>query len=198
MTSLSPTRRVLSALNANTAIPRPSTAQYKPSSNTPSPTKPQTMAETFLQASLPQAHMPSTNDEAAGLLGAKRKSDRNDLEPGSAKRVKSVSGPAIDFSLYAAMSPVEDRVRALSPARVQSAGHRVVGVVDEGDSESACSQASDAENQDCSGLDDSQSTTLTIPDDVLLPRPSLTREEMRQVRLPHPWPDQFTDRPPES
>lgn len=47
------------------------------------------------------------------------------------------------------------------------------------------SPASSFTSQDNSGLNDSQNTTITIPDDSPLPpRPSpLTREELRQVRI---------------
>ncbi|KAG4432425.1 hypothetical protein IFR05_012083 [Cadophora sp. M221] len=182
MTSVSSiTRPVLGDLNANTPLSR-SGSQGLKTSKSNSPTKPPPMAEVLPQESLPEARKYGSADDKAPILGAKRKSYSGDIAIyGAAKRLKETAGTEEDAGPH---MPVQllcsDVLEVLELPQTSSQG-AILGHHD-GPSTAPTSPASSFTSQDNSGLNDSQNTTITIPDDSPLPpRPSpLTREELRQ------------------
>ncbi|PVH85089.1 hypothetical protein DL98DRAFT_512024 [Cadophora sp. DSE1049] len=182
MTSISPVRRVLSALDANTPLGRPG-AQGLKTSKTSSPTKPVQMAEVLPQTSLSEATKYASIDEETAVLGAKRKSSSEDdtASYGAAKRYKETAGTeedaGSDMQTQLLSSEVHD---VCQQSQASSQGGTLGHPYDPATAPS--SPASSFTSQDNSGLNDSQNTTITIPDDSPLPprHSPLTREELRQ------------------
>ncbi|KAK0125157.1 hypothetical protein ONS96_009020 [Cadophora gregata f. sp. sojae] len=171
MTSVSPVRRVLSALDANTPLSRPG-AQSLKTSKSSSPTKPVQMAEIIPQASLSEATNYASIDEGTPVLGAKRKSYSQDdtTSYGAAKRHKETAGMEEDAGTYMQAQLFSSDVHE------GFLGHSYDLAT------APSSPTSSFTSQDNSGLNDSQNTTVTIPDEIPLPprHSPLTREELRQ------------------
>ncbi|KAH6720049.1 hypothetical protein BKA61DRAFT_730428 [Leptodontidium sp. MPI-SDFR-AT-0119] len=182
MTSVSSiTRPVLGDLNANTPLSRPG-AQGLKTSKSNSLMKPAPLAEILPQASLPEARKYGSADEKAPVLGAKRKSYSADVAIyGAAKRLKETAGTEEDGEPHLPVQLLGSDVLEVRELPQTSSQGAIMGHHDD-PSTAPTSPASSFTSQDNSGLNDSQNTTITIPDDSPLPpRPSpLTREELRQ------------------
>ncbi|KAH7418174.1 hypothetical protein BKA64DRAFT_653747 [Cadophora sp. MPI-SDFR-AT-0126] len=182
MTSITPLRRVLSALDANTPLSRPG-AQGPRTSKTSSPTKPVQMAKILPQPSLSEATKCASIDEETAVLGAKRKSpsEDNTAQDGAAKRYKETAGTEEDAGSDMQKQLLSSEVHDVyQQPQASSQGATLGHPYDPATSPS--SPASSVTSQDNSGMNDSQNTTITIPDDSPLPprRSPLTREELRQ------------------
>ncbi|KAH7360496.1 hypothetical protein BKA65DRAFT_533786 [Rhexocercosporidium sp. MPI-PUGE-AT-0058] len=182
MTSISSaTRPVLGDLNANTPLSRTGAQGLKASKGS-SPTKPPPMAEVLPQASLPEARKYGSTDEKAPVLGAKRKSySADDAVHGSPKRLKETTGTEEDGGSNLPVQLLGGDVQEVRELLQTSSQAAILGHHDD-PSTAPTSPASSFTSQDNSGLNDSQNTTITIPDDSPQPpRPSpLTGEELRR------------------
>ncbi|KAL2074467.1 hypothetical protein VTL71DRAFT_8245 [Oculimacula yallundae] len=179
MTSISPTARpVLGDLNANTPLGR-SGAQGLETSKSTIPTKPSTMVESLSHESFTEGRSLHSVIDTLQVLGAKRKADLGLGEVRSeAKRLKETGDMDEARQQVQQIGVGVLEVHRRSPQRSNRGG---VLELDENAATEPTSPASSYTSQDDSGLNDSQLTNITIPEDNLpAPRPFLTREQLRQ------------------
>ncbi|KAI9048889.1 hypothetical protein LZ554_006743 [Drepanopeziza brunnea f. sp. 'monogermtubi'] len=200
MASATPARRVLGDLNANTPLKSRAGGSLQSGSAkaSNSPTKPRIMGETPLSSSHPQTTMLEATGGEAQVLGIKRNRDAaNNEEENSAphsgtegkagsKRHKVSHSSNFATQAHTSVDILGGAVRE-APQCFPVAGQGDAVGRDEDDlsgplsPESVASPASSFRSQD-NEMNDSQNTTITIPDDDLLPPRALplSREQLRQ------------------
>lgn len=176
-------RQALSSLNANSALKSRTSGPSQAGKEVVSPTKSRNVAEASLQISHTKTGMLGSDDAEIGVLGAKRKSDLEiPRETHRPKRVKAQNGERLGSEAHWLLDTLGHHTAETDQRPPSKSPARALGYTDDHRSESG-SPASSFASQD-NALNDSQNTTITIPDEALLPpRASpLSREQLRQVR----------------
>ncbi|EKD11902.1 hypothetical protein MBM_09925 [Drepanopeziza brunnea f. sp. 'multigermtubi' MB_m1] len=200
MASATPARRVLGDLNANTPLKSRAggSSQSGSAKASNSPTKPRIMGETSISSSHTQTTMLEATGEEAQVLGIKRsRDDANDEDESSAplvgtggravsKRHKVSHSSNLGTPAHTSVDILCGAVRGVPQWSPVAGQEEVVGRYEDDLSgppspESVASPASSFRSQD-NEMNDSQNTTITIPDDDLLPPRALplSHEQLRQ------------------